>query len=145
MGEHSHQALSVVLVDDEEEVLFSSSVLLESHGIAPVVTVVDGRELLPHLEEQGAGVVVLTTGWSPADPIISVVIAGLILVSAWRLVKEATDVLLEAVPPHIGLDAVLESLAAIEGLEDVHDVHVWTLTSGFVALAAHGVIDDPSA
>jgi len=59
MGQHSHQALSVVLVDDEEEVLFSSSVLLETHGVAPVVTMADGRELLPHLEQHGAGVVVL--------------------------------------------------------------------------------------
>jgi len=91
-----------------------------------------------------AGVIVLTTGWTPADSIISVVIALLILFSAWKLVREATDVLLESVPSHIDLEQVLEALADIEGLDEVHDVHVWTLTSGFVAISAHGVIDDPT-
>lgn len=90
-----------------------------------------------------AGLVVLTTGWTPADAIVSVVIALLILVGAYRLVRESVDVLLESVPPHIDMDSVLQTLAAIEGLDDVHDVHVWTLTSGFVALSGHGVIDDP--
>jgi len=101
-------------------------------------------DLLGSVGAIGAGVVILTTGWSAADPIISVVIALLILVSAWRLVREAADVLLESVPTHIDMEAVLGSLADIDGLEDVHDVHVWTLTSGFVAIAAHGVIDDPT-
>ena len=75
--------------------------------------------------------------------LISVVIALLILVSAWRLMREATDVLLESAPAHLDMDAVLGALRGIEGLDEIHDVHVWTLTSGFVALSAHGVIDDP--
>jgi cobalt-zinc-cadmium efflux system protein len=91
-----------------------------------------------------AGVIVLTTGWSPIDPIISAVIGLLILYSAWNLVREAAEVLLEAAPAHVDLDAILADLEGIEGLSDVHDVHVWTLTSGFVALSAHGVIDDPA-
>ncbi len=90
-----------------------------------------------------AAVIVLTTGWTLADPIVSIALALLIVVSAWHLVREATDVLLESVPPHIEMEAVLDGLGKIAGLEDVHDVHVWTLTSGFVALSAHGVIDDP--
>jgi len=88
--------------------------------------------------------VVLLTGWTPADPIISVLIAGLILFSAWNLVREATDILLESVPGHLDLPDIIASLEAVDGLFDVHDVHVWTLTSGFVALSVHGVIDDPS-
>lgn len=91
-----------------------------------------------------AGVIVLTTGWSPIDPIVSAVIGLLILYSAWNLVREAAEVLLEAVPAHVDMSAILADLAGIEGLSDVHDVHVWTLTSGFVALSAHGVIDDPA-
>jgi cobalt-zinc-cadmium efflux system protein len=90
-----------------------------------------------------AGVVILLTGWMPADPIISVVIAALILHSAWKLVREATDVLMEAAPRHIAVEDVVDELRDIEGLDQVHDVHVWTLTSGFVALSGHGVIDDP--
>lgn len=91
-----------------------------------------------------AAVIVLTTGWTAADPIVSALIAVLILYSAWNLVREATNVLLESVPPHIDMDAVLDELWEVDGLDDVHDVHVWTLTSGFVALSAHGVIDDPT-
>ncbi len=90
-----------------------------------------------------AGLVILWIGWTPADPIISVLIALLILVSAWRLVHEATDVLLEAAPPWIDMPKLLDDLRDIDRLDDVHDVHVWTLTSGFVALSGHGVIDDP--
>ncbi len=90
-----------------------------------------------------AAIIVLTTGWARADAIVSIVIAILILYSAWGLVREATDVLLESVPSHIDLNAVLEELRGIDGLDDVHDVHVWTLTSGFVVLSGHGVIDDP--
>jgi cobalt-zinc-cadmium efflux system protein len=101
-------------------------------------------DLLGSIGTIAAGLVVLLTGWSPADPIISVVIALLILFSAWNLVREAADVLLESAPPHIDVETVLERLEGIEGLHDVHDVHVWTLTSGFVALSAHGVIDDPA-
>lgn len=101
-------------------------------------------DLLGSVGAIGAAVVVLATGWSPADPIISVVIALLILVSAWNLVKEATEVLLESAPAHIDVAAVLEDLRDIEGLEEIHDVHIWTLTSGFVALSGHGVVDDPA-
>jgi cobalt-zinc-cadmium efflux system protein len=100
-------------------------------------------DLLGSVGAIAAGIIVLTTGWTPADPIISVVIALLILFSAWKLVREATDVLLESVPSHVDMDSVLAALASIDGLDDVHDVHVWTLTSGFVAISAHGVIDDP--
>lgn len=102
-------------------------------------------DLLGSIGAIAAGIVILTTGWTPADPIISVVIAVLILFSAWRLVREAADVLLEAAPPHIDVEDVLRDLRDVEGLDQVHDVHVWTLTSGFVALSAHGVIDDPTA
>ena len=91
-----------------------------------------------------AGAVVLLTGWTPVDPIVSVLIALLILHSAWRLVREATDVLLEAAPAHIDVSEVVAELEGIDGLHQIHDVHVWTLTSGFVALSAHGVIDSPS-
>lgn len=91
-----------------------------------------------------AAVVVLTTGWTAADAIVSVVIALMILYSAWHLVREATDVLLESVPGHIDMNGLLDELRGIEGLDDIHDVHVWTLTSGFIALSGHGVIDDPT-
>jgi cobalt-zinc-cadmium efflux system protein len=87
-----------------------------------------------------AGVVILLTGWTPADPIISVGIALLILVGAWRLLRESTDVLLEATPRHIALGDVEEGIVSISGVEGVHDLHVWTLTSGLVAMSGHAVV-----
>jgi cobalt-zinc-cadmium efflux system protein len=101
-------------------------------------------DLLGSVGAMAAGVIVLTTGWTPADAIISAMIALLILFSAWKLVREATHVLLESVPAHIDMDRMLDALSNIDGLDEVHDVHVWTLTSGFVAISAHGVIDDPT-
>jgi cobalt-zinc-cadmium efflux system protein len=100
-------------------------------------------DLLGSVGAIAAGVVILTTGWTPIDPIVSVVIALLILYSSWNLVREATEVLLESAPAHVEVDTIIDDLVGIEGLSDVHDVHVWTLTSGFVALSAHGVVDDP--
>ncbi len=101
-------------------------------------------DLLGSIGAIGAGALILLTGWTPVDAIVSVVIAGLILLGAWRLVKEATGVLLEMVPPHIDMEAVLEDLQTIPDLHDVHDLHVWTLTSDFVALSGHGVLHDPT-
>ena len=91
-----------------------------------------------------AGVLVVATGWTAADPIVSALIGALILISAWRLVRDATDVLLESAPSHIDVEALLADLEAVEELHDVHDLHVWTLTSGFVAMSGHGIIDDPA-
>jgi cobalt-zinc-cadmium efflux system protein len=90
-----------------------------------------------------ASVVILTTGWTLVDPIVSVLIGLLLLVGAWRLVLEASEVLLEMAPRHLDMDAVVEDLCSIDDLDEVHDLHVWTLTSGFVALSGHGVLDDP--
>lgn len=101
-------------------------------------------DLLGSVGAIAAGVVILTTGWAPIDPIVSAVIGLLILYSAWNLVREAAEVLLEAAPAHVDMSAIQTDIAAVEGLDDIHDVHVWTLTSGFVALSAHGVIDDPT-
>ena len=92
-----------------------------------------------------AGVIILATGWTVADPLISVGIGLLILGGAWRLVKECVDVLLEATPAHISLPAVHDSIAAVPGVESVHDLHVWTVTSGVVAMSGHLVVKDPGA
>lgn len=90
-----------------------------------------------------AGLIVLTTGWRLADPIISLAIGVLILNGAWRLVRESTDILLESTPSHIALTAVHDVLAGLAGVSSVHDLHVWTLTSGVVAMSGHLVVRDP--
>ena len=99
-------------------------------------------DLLGSLGAALGGVVILTTGWQEADPLVSLLIAGLILFSSWKLVREAVDVLMEAVPAHVDVDELERALAAVEGVEEVHDLHVWTLTTGRYALSAHVVARD---
>lgn len=84
-----------------------------------------------------AGAVIWTTGYTPIDPILSLLVAGLILVSAWRLLWESLHVLLESVPAHIDIDNVAQDMADIPGVQVVHDLHIWTLSSGQIALSAH--------
>lgn len=89
-----------------------------------------------------AALVIRFTGWLPADAIISIVLSLLILVGAWRLVRESVDILLEAVPAHVDLDAVRAGILAVPGVVSVHDLHVWTVTSGMVAMSGHVVVPD---
>lgn len=84
-----------------------------------------------------AGVAILAFGWSWADPAVAIAIALLILVSAWRLVRESIDVLMEGTPRHVDVGSLVTSIRAVPGVVDVHDLHVWTLTSGYHAASAH--------
>jgi cobalt-zinc-cadmium efflux system protein len=87
-----------------------------------------------------AAVVVLLTGWRYADPLISVGIGVLILASSWKLLRDSTNILLESSPRGVDAEKVGRSMAAVEGVEEVHDLHIWTITSGFPALAAHVLV-----
>jgi cobalt-zinc-cadmium efflux system protein len=89
-----------------------------------------------------AGVVILLSGWYPADPILSVGIAGLIALGAWRILRETTDILLEGVPKDINLSALVRDMMRVEGVQDVHDLHVWCIASGMYALSCHASIAD---
>ncbi len=101
-------------------------------------------DLLGSVGAVGAAVVVLTTGWTLADPIISVLLSLLILAGAWRLMRESTDVLLEAVPAHISVADVATRMQAVTGVIAVHDLHVWTVASGMVAMSGHAQVPDLS-
>ena len=87
-----------------------------------------------------AALVILATGWTPADPLISIFVAALILWSGWKLLRESVDVLLESVPAHIDLLDVQTAIDEIPGVDNVHDLHVWTVTSGFLAMSGHAVV-----
>ncbi len=89
-----------------------------------------------------AGAVIFFTGWTPIDPLLSIAICALILVSALRLLREALHVLMEGVPRHLDYDAIGRSLAALPGVVSVHDLHIWTPASGAPALSAHVVVED---
>jgi cobalt-zinc-cadmium efflux system protein len=101
-------------------------------------------DLLGSIGALVAGALVLFAGWTLADPAISVLIGLLILSSAWRLVKESTDVLLEATPAHIALADVHDRIASVPGVDSVHDLHLWTVTSGMVAMSGHLVVRNPT-
>jgi len=88
-----------------------------------------------------AGALVLVAGWNVADPIASLLIAALIEAGSWRLLKEPVDVLMESAPAGTDVRAVGEAMAAEPQVVEVHDLHVWTVTSGFPALSAHVVVD----
>jgi cobalt-zinc-cadmium efflux system protein len=89
-----------------------------------------------------AAIVIRATGWTGADPLASLLTTVLIITGAWALVRESVNVLLEAAPAHIALDKVRQRLETIEGVESVHDLHVWTVTSGMVAMSAHAIVRD---
>jgi len=87
-----------------------------------------------------AGAVIYFTGWTPIDPILSLVISALILYSSLSLLREALQVIMEGVPSSIDLNKVGLAMAAIENVESVHDLHIWTISSGRFALSAHLVV-----
>ena len=87
-----------------------------------------------------ASVVIITTGWVYADPLISVLIGLLVLGSSWRLLRDSVNVLLEQAPRGLDAEEVGTSMVGVPGVEEVHDLHVWTITSGFPALAAHVLV-----
>jgi cobalt-zinc-cadmium efflux system protein len=87
-----------------------------------------------------AGVVILAGGPAAADPVVALLIAGLVLASSWRLIKEPVDVLMEAAPADLDVESLGDALCAVEGVRSVHDLHVWAVTSGFDALSAHVVV-----
>ena len=88
-----------------------------------------------------AAVVILATDWQYADPLISVAIGILILASSWGILRDSVRILLEASPSDMEVEEVGQAMAALPGVKQVHDLHVWTITSGFPALAAHVLVD----
>jgi cobalt-zinc-cadmium efflux system protein len=86
--------------------------------------------------------VVIATGWTLADALVSVAIAAFIVPRTWGLLRQAVNVLLEGVPAHLDLTAIEEAMTQVTGVVRVHDLHVWTLTSGRDAMSAHVVVRD---
>jgi len=87
-----------------------------------------------------ASLIIILTGWSYADPVISVLIALLVLGSSWSLLRDSVSILLEQAPRGLDVNEVGKKMAGAEGVQEVHDLHIWTITSGFPALAAHVLV-----
>jgi len=99
-------------------------------------------DLLGSVAALVAGLVILLTGWLPIDPILSLLICALILVSSLRLLRDVVHVIMQGVPAGIELARVEQIMLAVSGVKSVHDLHVWTLTSGQLVLSAHVVMDE---
>ena len=89
-----------------------------------------------------AAVLIMVTGWTRFDALASLLIFGLIVPRAWTLLREVVDVLLEATPRGVDLDAIRTHIREVPGVVDVHDLHVWAITSGVPVLSAHVVVDE---
>jgi cobalt-zinc-cadmium efflux system protein len=89
-----------------------------------------------------ASLAILLGGYYAADPAIGVIVGILILSSSWVLIRDAVDILLEGTPAHVDIVSLLSDLKGIGGVESVHDLHVWTLTSGVLAMSCHAVVSD---
>ena len=98
-------------------------------------------DLLSSLGVVAAGLVILVFGWNMADPILSVVIGVLILISSGRLLWKASHVLMEGTPAHLNLHQLCQRLEGVEGVTGVHDIHAWSITTGYDALSAHVTAD----
>jgi cobalt-zinc-cadmium efflux system protein len=89
-----------------------------------------------------ASILIIVSGYQVADPLISIVVSVLILWSSWILIRDAVDILLEGTPSHINIVMLREQLGGVDGVGSVHDLHVWTLTSGVLAMSCHVVAED---
>jgi cobalt-zinc-cadmium efflux system protein len=87
-----------------------------------------------------AGILIMVRQWYLADPIVSTVVGALVLYGSWELVAESVDVLLEGTPRHLHVPSILTDLGALSGVVSVHDMHVWSITSGMVAMSCHLVL-----
>lgn len=89
-----------------------------------------------------AAVVIMVSGWTPIDSLVSVAIGLFIVARTWRLLSQVVNVLLEGTPPHLDITEIEVAMREVVGVRRVHDLHVWTLTSGREAMSAHVVVDD---
>src|SRR5262249_5310173 len=96
-----------------------------------------GADALGSLAALGAAAAIWLFGWRSADAIAGVAIAGLLVISALRLSGESVDILLEGAPRHMDLDEIARRVAAVPGVARIHDLHIWTVGSGFPAMSAH--------
>ncbi|MDP5226406.1 MULTISPECIES: cation diffusion facilitator family transporter [Arthrobacter] len=99
-------------------------------------------DLLGSLAVIAAALIIMFTGFTAADPIASLLIAAMILPRAWSLLKDVVDVLLEATPKGVDVGMIREHILGVDGVESVHDIHIWTITSGVPVFSAHVVVQD---
>jgi cobalt-zinc-cadmium efflux system protein len=125
--------------------LLSSVLLLRSHGENLNVRAALAHVLADAAAAIGtiaAGLVILVTRWTEADPIVSLGVAALLVGGSWPLLREAIRILMEGTPPGVSLLDVHRAMAAVPGVAEVHDLHIWSLTSGIAAVSGHVRVDE---
>ncbi len=129
--EHEHEHRDGAEAHDEAEDLNVRSAYLHVLGdaISSVGVIV-------------AAALIWWTGWTWLDPLMSVFIGILIVVSSWRVLKGSLHILVEGVPEHLSIEKISQSMASVPGVLDVHDLHVWSICSGHIALSAHVITED---
>jgi cobalt-zinc-cadmium efflux system protein len=131
IGLAANIAIALLLLRGESQSLNARAAVLHLAGDALAgVAVIAG------------GIVIAITGAGWIDPALSIVVSVIIVIGAWSVAREALDVLLESAPGHARIPAVRERIRSCDGVEDVHDLHVWTIGSGQFALSAHVLIGD---
>lgn len=121
----------------------SAAILIRSEGESLNVDAALRHVLADLLGSAGvlvAALVVVLTGWRTIDPIVSIAIAGLVVASAWGVLRDSTAILMEQTPAGLDANAVAAAIVAVPGVTKVHDLHVWRITSGFDALSAHVLV-----
>jgi cobalt-zinc-cadmium efflux system protein len=98
-------------------------------------------DLLGSVGAIGAALLIIFFGWGWADPAASVIVALLVLISGWRVTKDAVHILMEGTPENVELDKIIDTLENVQGIKSIHDLHVWSITSGHNALSCHAVVD----
>ncbi|MGK7379101.1 cation diffusion facilitator family transporter [Planococcus sp. 1R117A] len=98
-------------------------------------------DLLGSVGAVAAALLIMFFNWGWADPLASVIVAVLILISGWRVTKDAVHILMEGTPKNMDLDDIIDTMENVEGIESIHDLHVWCITSGQNALSCHAVVD----
>ncbi len=99
-------------------------------------------DMLGSIQAIVAGVLILKFGWTWADPVASILISGLVVYSAWALLKESVAVLMQRAPGHVDMDELRAGILALDGVAGVCELHVWTITSGMDSMSAHVVVED---
>ena len=102
-------------------------------------------DLLGSVAAVTAGVVIVSTGWMPIDPLLSFVVAVILVWGGWRLVRDTTLQLMDGVPAGVDMEEIRQSMLGVRGVDDVHHLHVWTLPDGRLALSAHVHVDHMQA
>ena len=99
-------------------------------------------DLFSSVVVSGGALVIILTGWNWIDPLLSVLVCALILAWAYRLIRQSVEILLQSTPEGVDIPAIAERLSRVEGVRRIHDVHVWTITSGLHSMSGHIEIDD---